>query len=45
VENGAVFAAGIGAASGDQAAGKALSQYVTGPVGTWMLESEGMDPG
>jgi molybdate transport system substrate-binding protein len=44
LNNVTIFAAGIGAASKDPAAAKALIQYVTGPVGAGVLKSKGMDP-
>ena len=45
LNNVTVFAAGIGPASKDPAAARALIQYVTGPVGARVLKSKGMDPG
>ena len=45
LNNVTIFAAGIGPASKDPAAAKALIQYVTGPVGARVLKSKGMDPG
>jgi len=44
LNNVTVFAAGVGPASKDPAAAKALIQYVTGPVGTGVLKAKGMDP-
>jgi molybdate transport system substrate-binding protein len=44
LNNVTLFAAGIGPASKDPAAAKAFIQYVTGPVGTGVLKSKGMDP-
>jgi molybdate transport system substrate-binding protein len=44
LNNVTVFAAGIGPASKDPAAAKALIQYVTGPVGAGVLKSKGMEP-
>lgn len=38
------FAAGLGPASKDPAAAKALIQHLTGPVGAGVLKSKGMDP-
>lgn len=45
LNNVTVFAGGIGPASKDPVAAKALMQYVTGPVGAGVLKSKGMDPG
>ena len=39
-----VFAVGIGAASKDPAAAKSLIELLTGPTGTAVLKSKGMDP-
>jgi molybdate transport system substrate-binding protein len=39
-----VFAVGIGAASKDPAAAKSLIELLTGPTGTDVLKSKGMDP-
>jgi molybdate transport system substrate-binding protein len=44
LNNVTVFAAGVGPASMDPAAAKALIQYITGPVGAGVLKSKGMDP-
>jgi molybdate transport system substrate-binding protein len=44
LNNVTIFAAGIGPASKDAAAARALIQYVTGPAGAGVLKSKGMDP-
>jgi molybdate transport system substrate-binding protein len=44
LNNVTVFAAGVGPASMDAAAARALIQYITGPVGAGVLKSKGMDP-
>jgi molybdate transport system substrate-binding protein len=44
LNNVTVFAGGIGAASADAAAAKALIRYLTGPEGAGVLKSKGLDP-
>lgn len=44
LNNVTVFAAGVGPASKDPAAARALIQYVTGPMGAGALKSKGLDP-
>ena len=44
LNNVTLFAAGIGSASKDPAAAKALIEHVTGPVGAGVLKSKGLDP-
>jgi molybdate transport system substrate-binding protein len=39
-----VFAAGIGSMSTESAAAKALVQFITGPAGSGVLKSKGLDP-
>jgi len=44
LNNVTIFAAGIGPASKDPAAAKALIHYLTSPVGAGVLKAKGMDP-
>ena len=44
LNNVTVFSAGVGPASKDPAAAKALIQYVRGLVGAGALKSKGLDP-
>jgi len=44
LNNVTVFAAGVGPASQDAGAAKALIQFITSPTGTGVLKSKGMDP-